>query len=123
MEMILLAFGNFIFYLPVSIFLKSKPGIKKHDHGNPCAKANKRVRRPFGAPLTMWGFRKITGIYPFGGPHNKDCSMLGSIFGYPDFGELPCILCLADGWCWPFIENTKTHAYACCAVGAHTVRN
>ena len=27
-----------------------------------------------------WGFPKIG--YPFGGPHKKDCSILGSILGY-----------------------------------------
>ena len=27
--------------------------------------------------------------YHFGGPHNKDCSILGSILGYPNFGKLP----------------------------------
>ena len=29
-----------------------------------------------------WGYR-------FGGPYNKDYSILGSILGYPDFGKLP----------------------------------
>ena len=28
--------------------------------------------------------------YPFGGPHNKDYSILGSILGSPYFGKLPC---------------------------------
>ena len=33
----------------------------------------------------------------FGGPYNKDFSILGSILGYPNFGKLPFILiyCLA----------------------------
>ena len=28
--------------------------------------------------------------YHFGGPDNKDCSILGSILGSPYFGKLPC---------------------------------
>ena len=28
--------------------------------------------------------------YLIGGPHNKDCSILGSILGSPYFGKLPC---------------------------------
>ena len=27
--------------------------------------------------------------YHFGGPYDKDYSILGSILGYPNFGELP----------------------------------
>ena len=27
--------------------------------------------------------------YPFGGPNNKDYSILGSILGFPYFGKLP----------------------------------
>ena len=27
--------------------------------------------------------------YLFGGPYNKDYSILGSILGYPNFGKLP----------------------------------
>ena len=27
--------------------------------------------------------------YLYGGPHNKDYSILGSILGSPDFGKLP----------------------------------
>ena len=34
------------------------------------------------------GFPKIRGTI-FGGPHNKDYSMLGSILGSPYFGKLP----------------------------------
>ena len=33
------------------------------------------------------GFLKL-GV-PFGGPHNKNYSILGSILGYPNFGKLP----------------------------------
>ena len=29
-----------------------------------------------------WGFPRIRGTL-FGGPHKKDCSILGSILGYP----------------------------------------
>ena len=51
----------------------------------------------------MWGFAKLgvpfkgghRGIYRvgyhFGGPHNKDYSILGSISGSPFFGKLPCM--------------------------------
>ena len=34
------------------------------------------------------GFPKIRGTL-FGGPNNKDHSILGSILGYPYFGKLP----------------------------------
>ena len=37
----------------------------------------------------MWGFPKIRGTF-FGGSHNKDYSILGSILGSPYFGKLPC---------------------------------
>ena len=37
---------------------------------------------------SKWGFPKIRG-YLFGGPYNKDYSILGSILGYPSFGKLP----------------------------------
>ena len=40
-----------------------------------------------GLTLT-WGFPNIMGTL-FGGPHNKDFSILGSILGYPYFGKLP----------------------------------
>ena len=33
--------------------------------------------------------RVYIGVYLFGGPYNKDYSILGSILGYPNFGELP----------------------------------
>ena len=32
--------------------------------------------------------------YFFGGPHNKDYSILGSILGSPYFGKLPLIVAL-----------------------------
>ena len=35
-----------------------------------------------------WGVPKIGG-YPFGGPNNKDYSILGFMLGYPNFGKLP----------------------------------
>ena len=35
----------------------------------------------------IWGFPQIRGAH-FGGPHNKDYSILGSILGSPDFGNL-----------------------------------
>ena len=35
-----------------------------------------------------WGFLKIGG-YPFGGPHNKDYNILGSILGSHYLGKLP----------------------------------
>ena len=37
------------------------------------------------------GFPKIRGTF-FGGPHDKDYSILGSILGSPCFGKLPCTL-------------------------------
>ena len=37
----------------------------------------------------IWGFPEIRGTL-FGGPHNKDYSILGSILGSPNFGKLPC---------------------------------
>ena len=37
---------------------------------------------------SIWGFPKIGG-YLFGDPHNKDCSILGSIVGSPYSGKLP----------------------------------
>ena len=36
------------------------------------------------------GFPKIRGTF-FGGPHNKDYSILGSLLGSPYFGKLPYI--------------------------------
>ena len=45
--------------------------------------------RPTGAGYrSRWGFPKIRGTL-FGGPHNKDYSILGSILGSPYFGKLP----------------------------------
>ena len=38
--------------------------------------------------IVIWGFPKIRGTL-FGGPHNKDYSILGSILGSPYFGKLP----------------------------------
>ena len=38
--------------------------------------------------LITWEFPKIRGTL-FGGPHNKDYSILGSILGSPNFGKLP----------------------------------
>ena len=35
----------------------------------------------------IWEFPKLR--VPFWGPHNKDCSILGSILGSPYFGKLP----------------------------------
>ena len=40
-----------------------------------------------GQVYTIWGFPKIRG-YLFGGPNNKDYSILGSILGSPYFGKL-----------------------------------
>ena len=37
--------------------------------------------------LELRVFPRIRG-YRFGGPHNKDCSILGSILGYPYVGKL-----------------------------------
>ena len=36
----------------------------------------------------MWGFPRIRGTL-FGGPYNKDYSILGSILGSPYFGKVP----------------------------------
>ena len=38
----------------------------------------------------MWGFPKIRGT-SYGGPDNKDYSILGSILGSPHFGKVPCM--------------------------------
>ena len=38
----------------------------------------------------IWVFPKIRGTL-FGGPHNKDYSILGSILGFTYFGKLPYI--------------------------------
>ena len=40
--------------------------------------------------LLKWGVPKIGGTF-FGGPYNKDYSILGSILGYPDLGKLPSL--------------------------------
>ena len=37
-----------------------------------------------------WGFPKIRGTL-IGGPRNKDYSILGSILGSPNFGNVPNI--------------------------------
>ena len=39
------------------------------------------------ATILGLGFLKV-GV-PFGGPHDKDCNILGSILGYPYFGTSP----------------------------------
>ena len=41
----------------------------------------------WGLGFRVWGFPKIRGTF-FGGPCNKDYSVLGSILGSPDFGKL-----------------------------------
>ena len=41
------------------------------------------------------GFPKIRGTL-IGGPHNKDYSILGSILGSPDFGNVPFCFILED---------------------------
>ena len=50
----------------------------------------------YGDPVRMssnqiWGFPKIRGTL-FGGPYNKDYSVLGSILGSPYLGKLPYII-------------------------------
>ena len=40
--------------------------------------------------LTNGGFPKLE--VPFGGPYNKDYSILGSILGSPHFGKVPNII-------------------------------
>ena len=40
--------------------------------------------------LSLYGVSQNLG-YLFGGPYNKDYSILGSILGYPNFGKLPYI--------------------------------
>ena len=45
----------------------------------------------------MWGFPKIRGTF-FGGPHNKDYNILGSILGSTYFGKLPCSSFLGLVW-------------------------
>ena len=37
----------------------------------------------------MWEFPKIRGTF-WGGLHIRDYSILGSIWGYPNFGKVPC---------------------------------
>ena len=51
---------------------------------------------PVGTPRDMWGFPKISGTI-FGGPNNKDCSILGSILGSPYLQKLPCRDCKYHG--------------------------
>ena len=46
--------------------------------------------RPGGESLCYVGVSQNDG-YLFGGPHNKDYSILGTILGSPYFGKLPCI--------------------------------
>ena len=44
-----------------------------------------------GSPVlshAIWGFPKIRGTF-FGGPYDKDHSILESILGSPNFGKLP----------------------------------
>ena len=50
------------------------------------------LSRVLQAGLEIWGFPKISGTL-FGGPHNKDYSILGSILGSPYFGKLPYRTC------------------------------
>ena len=49
--------------------------------GRIAALSQENLRQGFG------GFPKLG--YPFGGPHNKDCSIFGSILGSLYFGKLP----------------------------------
>ena len=37
------------------------------------------------------GFPKIRDACQFGGPYNKDYSILGSTLGSPNFGKLTCL--------------------------------
>ena len=37
---------------------------------------------------SKWGFPRIRGTF-FGGPHNKEYSIWGSILGSPYFGKVP----------------------------------
>ena len=39
------------------------------------------------------GFPEFRGTF-YGGPNNKDCSLLGSILASPCLGKLPCTPCL-----------------------------
>ena len=48
---------------------------------------------------------RVQGLgYPFGGPHNKDSSILGSKLGSPSFGQLAYV---------PFREASP-HKLDCC---------
>ena len=71
------------------------------------------------------GFTKIRGtLLAFGGPHNKDYSVLGSILGSPSSGKLPkrdsnlargyvlvgkpCLQPVFLAWVYFFLRNTHT---------------
>ena len=53
-----------------------------------------------GAYIGIYGVSPNWG-YLFGGPYNKDCSVLGSILGSPYFGKLPslCLMFWLAGGC------------------------
>ena len=56
---------------------RSQKEVIKNTHGRRAC-----LREVFG------GFRKL-GVLFFGGPTNRDYSILGSILGSPHFGKLP----------------------------------
>ena len=49
--------------------------------------------------------------YHFGGPYNKDCSILGSILGSPHFGKLPNMVTSSINC------SSRTHKYSCVTRG------
>ena len=50
--------------------------------------------------------------YLIEGPHNKDCSILGSILGSPDFGKLPNGRLSESGPSFCAHENTAPPRYS-----------
>ena len=64
----------------------------EHFHGVPCREKTHKLASGKGDRRSDWFFIKMgfpNKGYLFGGPYNKDCSILGSILGSPHFGKLP----------------------------------
>ena len=54
---------------------------------DPPPSSSDHKRQFYRLGVRLGGFLKLG--YHFGGPYNKDYSVLGSILGYPNFGKLP----------------------------------
>ena len=79
--------------MPKTIFYLLKGDFRLESNDAQPARTPFQVERPRGlaaALLPMWVVAYNQG-YLFGGPHNKDHSLLGSILGSPYFGNLPCV--------------------------------